>query len=200
MATLSLDDPRFQPLTPEEEEKRKKQKKITEANISSGDATFDIGGSAWDSSYDVYKIVLSNIQLTSTSDDARINCRVLKSDNSPDTTSNYDYAYKVLNSASSFGNGAFTNDTEWQYLVADSVGTGTSESANGILYLFNFNNASEYSFITAEVTEINSSATARGNQGGGVHTVQSSSDGVFWFDTAGGNIASGTFTLYGLKK
>jgi hypothetical protein len=32
MATLSLDDPRFQPLTPEEEEKRKKQKKITEEN------------------------------------------------------------------------------------------------------------------------------------------------------------------------
>lgn len=32
MATLSLDDPRFQPLTPEEEERRKKQKKITEEN------------------------------------------------------------------------------------------------------------------------------------------------------------------------
>ena len=32
MATLSLDDPRFQPLTPEEEEKRNKQKKITEEN------------------------------------------------------------------------------------------------------------------------------------------------------------------------
>ena len=32
MATLSLDDPRFQPLTPEEKEKRKKQKKITEEN------------------------------------------------------------------------------------------------------------------------------------------------------------------------
>ena len=32
MATLSLDDPRFQPLTPEEEERRKKQKKITEDN------------------------------------------------------------------------------------------------------------------------------------------------------------------------
>jgi len=28
MATLSLDDPRFQPLTPEEEERRKKQKKL----------------------------------------------------------------------------------------------------------------------------------------------------------------------------
>ena len=32
MATLSLDDPRFQPLSPEEEERRKKQKKITEDN------------------------------------------------------------------------------------------------------------------------------------------------------------------------
>ena len=32
MATLSLDDPKFQPLTPEEEERRKKQKKITEDN------------------------------------------------------------------------------------------------------------------------------------------------------------------------
>ena len=32
MATLSLEDPRFQPLTPEEEERRKKQKKITEEN------------------------------------------------------------------------------------------------------------------------------------------------------------------------
>ncbi len=32
MATISLDDPRFKPLTPEEEERRKKQKKITEGN------------------------------------------------------------------------------------------------------------------------------------------------------------------------
>ena len=32
MANISLDDPRFQPLTPEEEERRKKQKKITTEN------------------------------------------------------------------------------------------------------------------------------------------------------------------------
>ena len=141
---------------------------------------------------DVYMVAYNNV--TPSVDARSISLRVTKS-GTADTTSNYDYAYKSLNASSTFGNGAFTNDTEWQYLVADSVGTGTSESANGILYLFNFNNA-EYSFITAEVTEVNSSATARGNQGGGVHTVQSSSDGLFWFDTAGGNIASGTFTLY----
>ena len=142
---------------------------------------------------DVYMVAYNNV--TPSTDVRSISLRVTKS-GTADTTSNYDYAYKSLRSAGSFGNGAFTNDTEWQYLVADSVGTGTSESANGILYLYNFNNASEYSFITSEVTEINSSAEARGNQGGGVHTVASASDGVFWFDTAGGNIASGTFTLY----
>jgi len=142
---------------------------------------------------DVYMVAYNNV--TPSVDTRSISLRVTKS-GTADTTSNYDYAYKVLNSSSSFGNGAFTNDTEWQYLVADSVGTGTSESANGIIYLYNFNSSSEYSFITSEVTEVNSSATTRGNQGGGVHTVASASDGVFWFDTAGGNIASGTFTLF----
>ena len=142
---------------------------------------------------DVYMLAYNNV--TPSTDARSISLRVTKS-GTADTTSNYDYAYKVLNSASSFGNGAFTNDTEWQYLVADSVGTGTSESANGIIYLYNFNSSSEYSFVTAEVTEVNSSATARGNQGGGVHTVASASDGVYFFDTQGSNIAGGTFTLY----
>ena len=165
--------------------------------IASNDASITLGASNWDTSYDVYMVKYNNV--TPSVDARSISLRVTKS-GTADATSNYDYAYKVLNSASSFGNGAFTNDTEWQYLVIDNVGTGTSESANGILYLFNFNNASEYSFITAEVTEVNSSTTARGNQGGGVHTVASASDGLYFFDTAGGNIASGTFSLFGLAK
>ena len=171
--------------------------KIDEEIVTSAVASVTLGGSDWDSSYDVYMVKYNNV--TPSVDARSISLRVTKS-GTADATSNYDYAYKVLNSASSFGNGAFTNDTEWQYLVIDNVGTGTSESANGILYLFNFNNASEYSFITAEVTEVNSSATARGNQGGGVHTVASASDGLYFFDTAGGNIASGTFSLFGLAK
>ena len=142
---------------------------------------------------DVYMVAYNNV--TPSTDVRSISLRVTKSGTN-DSTANYDYAYKVLNSSSSFGNGAFTNDNEFQYLVVDSVGTGTSESANGIIYLYNFNSSSEYSFVTAEVTEVNSSATTRGNQGGGVHTVASASDGVYFFDTAGGNIASGTFTLY----
>ena len=40
---------------------------------------------------------------------------------------------------------------------------------------------------------------ATGSQGGAVYTVAEAHDGLFFgFDS--GNIASGTFTLYGLKK
>ncbi len=142
---------------------------------------------------DVYMVAYNNV--TPSTDARTISLRVTTS-GTADSDSEYDYAYMVLNSSSSFGKAGFTNDTEWQYLVADSVGTSTSESANGIIYLYNFNSSSEYSFITAEVTEVNSSTTTRGNQGGGVHTVAETNDGVSFFDTQGGNIASGTFTLY----
>ena len=68
-----------------------------------------------------------------------------------------------------------------------------------VLYLFNFPNANEYSFITQETTQISSSGLFRGRQGGAVHTVASASDGME-FKMASGNIASGRFVLYGLRK
>jgi len=169
--------------------------KIDEEIVTSAVASVTLTGI--DSTYDVYMVKMNNV--TPSVDARSISLRVTKS-GTADTSANYDYAYMVLNSSGTFGKASFTNDTEWQYLVADGVGTGTSESANGIIYLYNFNSSSEYSFITSEVTEVNSGTTSRGNQGGGVHTVASASDGVNWFDVDGGNIASGTFTLYGLKK
>lgn len=142
---------------------------------------------------DVYMLAYSNV---GTSSDGRNVCvRVTKS-GSADTTANYDYAYKVLNASSSLGQYGTTNENEWTYLFVDNVGTGTSETANGIAYLYNFNSASEFSYITAEMVEVNLTPHSRGNMGGGVHTVASASDGLHFFDDAGGNIASGTFTLY----
>ncbi len=169
--------------------------KIDEEIVTSAVASVTLTGI--DSTYDVYMVKYNNVQPDT--DVRSISVRVTES-GTPNTTANYDYAYKALISTSTFGNGAFTNSTSWQYIAGDSVGTGTSESTNGIMYLFNFNNASEYSFITVEMTELNYQPVARGNQGGGVFTSASSCNGLQFIDTAGGNIASGTFTLYGLKK
>jgi uncharacterized protein YegJ (DUF2314 family) len=113
-----------------------------------------------------------------------------------DTTANYKYAYKLLQANTTFSNVSATNDTD---NVLGTNGTGGNESTNGIMYLFNFNNASEYSFGTVENTLREADTNLRGIQGGYVHTVAQACDGIQFF-YASGNIASGTFTLYGLKK
>ena len=55
-------------------------------------------------------------------------------------------------------------------------GTGTGEQANGILYLFNSNNASEYSFYTQEISYLSNLGVLKGNQGGGVQTISTSNN------------------------
>ena len=165
--------------------------KIDEEIVSSAVASVTLTGI--DSTYDVYKVVYDNVQCDTDSQNFRI--RVTKS-SSADTTSNYDQAYKKLDSSTTFGNRSNTNQSYWE---TEELGTATQEQNNGVLYLFNFNNSSEYSFITLEESTFNTEQTLTGRQGGAVHTVASASDGIQFFMESG-NIESGTFKLYGLKK
>tara|TARA_A100001515_G_scaffold141122_1_gene137676 strand:- start:85 stop:600 length:516 start_codon:yes stop_codon:yes gene_type:complete len=164
---------------------------IQETTVSSATATVTLTGI--DSTFDVYKVVYDNVQCDTDAQNFRI--RVTKS-GSADTTSNYDQAYKKLDSSTTFGNRSNTNQSYWE---TEELGTATQEQNNGVLYLFNFNNSSEYSFITLEESTFNTSQTLTGRQGGAVHTVESASDGIQFFMESG-NIASGTFKLYGLVK
>tara|TARA_Y100001937_G_C7108506_1_gene326284 strand:- start:84 stop:623 length:540 start_codon:yes stop_codon:yes gene_type:complete len=173
--------------------------KITETTISSGASTFDIGGSSWDNSYDVYKVVLDKIQLTSTTNDARINCRILKSDNYADTTSNYDYAFIGFRSSTTFDDLPDTNQDKWQnfnYIFRGGTGFGS----NGNLYLFNFNNASEYNFLTVEMNAFGYNGNElMGTSGGAMHTVAQISKGL-QFSLTSSTFAGGRCVLYGLQK
>ena len=65
---------------------------------------------------------------------------------------------------------------------------------------FNFNNSSEYSFITLETQMWASTPQLFGEAGGGVHKVASASDGISFFWESGATFSSGQMTLYGLKK
>ena len=127
---------------------------VTIGGGSSGSSSYNF---AIDSTYDVYQLVYNNV--TTSTDGRNVAVRVTKTDGSgggsADTTSNYDYAYKVLNASDTFGGAGFENISSWLYLFVDNVGTGTSEKAFGTSYLFNFHNASEYSFITADMVEMN---------------------------------------------
>ena len=138
---------------------------------------------------DVYMVAYNNWNAVNDNVDGYIRFTASGTGNS---TSNYDIATKNLDATTTFGNNSSTNRDK---LTVVNSGTATGEIANAILYLYNFNNSSEYSFITMEKTLINSSAKLKGHQGGGVLTVTEANDGVeFFYDS--GNIASGTFTLY----
>jgi len=167
--------------------------KIDEEIVTSAVASVTLTGI--DSTYDVYMVKYNNV--TPTTNGHRVDFRVTVA-GTPDTTANYDNAYKGLRSDSTFIDGYGTNVTSY-ILIDQQVATGKSN--NGIMYLFNFNNASEYSYLTNEnVMFWSGSNNLLGQQGGLVHTVAQSCDGVHFFATSTSNIESGTFTLYGLKK
>ena len=138
---------------------------------------------------DVYMVTMSGMQSAS---DSQIYARVTTS-GTADTDSEYDYANKYLKADAAFTNDVSANNDRW-------VPTSTLESDYGgygmIMYLYNFNNSSEYSYMSSEEAHIQSgTTTVRGLQGGGVHTVAEANDGIN-FSMGSGNIESGTFTLY----
>ena len=66
----------------------------------------------------------------------------------PNTTSNYDHAYKNMYS-SAFSNSNYPNRTFF-YMANNYIGTGTQEQFNAVCYIFNSQASDEYTFITNE--------------------------------------------------
>ena len=165
--------------------------KIDEEIVTSAVASVTLTGI--DSTYDVYMARINNV--TGATDGAYVRTRFTVS-GSADTSSNYDRAAKELKANATFGNSAQTNQDGFNFVT---TGNGTSETSQIVFYLFNFNNASEYSFATFEEATFDSTNVLKGRQGGGVLTVAQATDGINFFMSSG-NISSGTFTLYGLKK
>jgi hypothetical protein len=137
---------------------------------------------------DVYMCAFNNV--VGATNNVGIQIRVGKS-GTLQSDSNYGYAYKNLRTDTTFSNIAGTNAG----VAVGNTGTATSESGQGIVYLYNFNSSSEYSFYTIETSFFNATPFLTGGQGGIVHTVASASDSI-GFTASSGNIASGTFTLY----
>ena len=166
--------------------------KISETTVSSSVSSVTLTGI--DSTYDVYKLVANNVTPSADGNEIRMRFTV---GGTAQTTSNYDWANKRLRASTTFTNDNDTNQTGTRAL--DNIGTGTGENSNAVYYLFNFNNSSEFSFATIEVSAHNGSEV-RGFQGGTVYTVAEAHNGVQFYNHQGNNITTGTFTLYGLKK
>lgn len=168
--------------------------KIDEEIVTSAVASVTLTGI--DSTYDVYMVKVNNVAPDVAN---RILYMRVTEGGTANTTANYDYAYKGLRADTSFANLSGTNSTIWQTNGGYGSSTGTGQTMNGVFYLFNFNNASEYSFFTNETANFTGTPALRAGQGGGVFTSTSSCDGLYFYFNVD-NINSGVFTLYGLKK
>jgi len=165
---------------------------IDSETVSSGVPSVSLTGV--DSTYDVYMVIVSNLQCDTDVEDVK--CRVTEGGTANSTT-NYDRASKLLRASTSFSDQYAADETSWD--MGTNIGTATGESSNFVQYIFNANNSSEYTFMTKEVAELNSTPELVGQQGGGVFTSTSTVDGINFFMDSG-NIDSGEFKLYGLKK
>ena len=166
---------------------------LSEVNVTSG-ATANITFS--DTSFDVYVLQFNDV--VADTDDKDLYFRFTAS-GTADSSANYDYAVKELRGDFAFQNRSGTNGTYLPVNISGQ-GTGTGEACNGTIYAFNFNNASEYSFCTMEITMFDFATRLFGWQGGGVLTVAQATDGFEFFWESSVNFSSGTFKLYGLKK
>ena len=165
--------------------------------ISSPVASVIIGGGSSGSSStnfaintdDVYMFTYHNVFMSN--DGASFATRFTVS-GTEDSSANYDQAVVGLYTNQAFPKNGNQNLT---FITNYSMGTTPQESQCGIWYLYNFNNSSEYSFITQETVNITETPEIVGGVKGAVLTVAQSCDGIKLYANTG-NIASGTFTLY----
>ena len=139
----------------------------------------------------VYMVAFNNA--SPTTNEVDLHARVLES-GTPNTTSNYDRAVIGFRANASFLDIGSANASSMD--MGNNMGTGTSETINGIIYIYNANNSSEFTFLTLEQTEVDHSQLHVGFAGGYVFTSESAVNGIELFFDSGSTTATGTFTLY----
>jgi hypothetical protein len=155
---------------------------VATSTLTSSASTIAVNGIDDDS---VYMVAIRNLIGDSTNPTPII--RVNKS-GTAQSDSEYDYAMKGLSTT------AFTTRATY-----DSTGVVFIDNINtyggyAIIYLYNFNSSSKYSYATVE-SVANVSNQQLGYVGGFIHKVASASNGVtIHLNT--GNYTSGSMTLY----
>lgn len=138
---------------------------------------------------DVYLFAFNNMNVEA---DITLGLRFTIS-GSPFAFSNYDFARKQINSGASFGSVSGASQT----FINMQVVTDTTCYGSGMIYLYNFNDSSEYSYCSFETALANTGySDSTGSTGGAVLSSAGAADGINLITAAGYEINSGTYTLY----
>ena len=172
---------------------------IDSATATSSDNVINLGGANWNDSFNVYVLRFNNV---GTGTDAKgLQFRFLDSSNTAISDSTYDVAFTVIKSVDVPEFGYATNGT-FGYLIDLRIGTGNSgdETANGEIYIFNANNASEHTTYSIESVYLSSDNQMKAPYGFGSLTNTEVVKGVSIFLESNVNFTQGEFKLYGLSN
>jgi hypothetical protein len=159
---------------------------------ASADANIDFTG--LDNTYDTYMVVLEDVILAS--DGQRVVMQV-STNTSWNTGTDYEWANNE-GSATATVTGAGQNGVTSMRVTAITCGTVAGEDLQGFLLIHNLGSTSKTWFVANTIGR-DSNANAMGSQGGGRYKTAEANDGIR-FTTTSGNITSGVFTLFGLRR
>ena len=143
--------------------------------------------------YDVYKIVMSKIDLSGL---ANIRMRLIKSDDSIDSTANYDNATQVMRSYNSISEQRSTNQSYFRFISSQSA---SSYAGNGIeITMYNPFNSSSYTFHKTNSAGFLEAQGIYAPHGIGVNTVAQSITG-FQMILSNSNYEQLEVVVYGVK-
>ena len=172
-------------------------KKLEEVTLSGATASVTLGDDTWDTSYNVYYVTFDGVKVSA---DDSLAVRILAS-GSEQTATNYQestlYAKSDTNSTVAGLTGLGQGD------VTATIDSGVAASSgNGHMYLFAFNNSSEYSYMTVDSVHMQyNTNSGRGFHKSIIHTVAAANDGIFFkCNTDSNNLTAGTFKLFGISK
>ena len=170
--------------------------RIQSVSTTSSVATVTLTGIS--SAYNVYVVEFDSV--TPDVDDT-LRARVTES-GTPNETANYSTASKQYNASAETTSAGASSGGETSWNLTMGLESTITNNCNGVLWLYNFNNASSFSYMTSDLLGWGSSTDElKGRKGGHTFESASSCDGIKFFLNSGNNIVSGaTFTLYGLKK
>jgi len=161
---------------------------VDKATITSATANADLTGITDNSAY---MLTISNF-VSDASSGGHAVLRVLNG-GSPDTTSNYDAAEHNIRTDASYTTASRTNTSFWY--ISHQLSTTTQSQHNSIIYLYNFYDSNEYSYIVNQPVDWRSTSHLFSRTGAAYHTVNQSNNGVR-VQTDYGNILKAEITLY----
>jgi hypothetical protein len=147
------------------------------------------------STYNVHFLTYNDLQVTT--DAATVNIRFSNDGGSSFESSNYDYANVLGRASGSFFEQRSTSATNIR--LNGNAGTGTNETENGYIYLYDLNDSSKYSFSTFHTSNLNRDPTGAMCFGSGVYH-QAETINAVRLRASTGNIDNAVVSLYGIKE